>query len=80
LENGFQENQINRIAQLSAFSVLVTLIGSGIIARFREFFSQRSFWLDEVMLSLNVLDRSYTELLFGENPMMAQMHLLLFIY
>ncbi len=38
-------------------------IALGIIVRLRLYLSQRSFWFDEVNLALNIVERSYQELL-----------------
>lgn len=43
--------------------IAYSAIALGIIVRLRLYFSQRSFWFDEVNLALNIVERSYSELL-----------------
>ena len=52
------------VAQLLASTPLhAALIGLGIVARVARYASDRSLWLDESYLALNLMNRSYSELL-----------------
>ncbi len=42
---------------------LVLMLFVGVILRLRQYFAARSLWLDESMLALNIINRSYAELL-----------------
>lgn len=50
--------QVNGVAVLTWLAV-----GLGLALRLRQYLSDRALWLDEVMISLNVLRRSFTQLL-----------------
>jgi uncharacterized membrane protein len=38
------------------------IIGLGIVVRATQYFANRSLWLDEAFLALNIVQRSFTEL------------------
>ena len=42
---------------------LYTLIALGVLARLAQYLANRSLWFDELMLALNIINRSYPELL-----------------
>ncbi|KPK77942.1 MAG: hypothetical protein AMJ79_01490 [Phycisphaerae bacterium SM23_30] len=39
-----------------------SIVGFGIVVRLVQFFSHRSLWVDEAMLALNIVNKSYSEL------------------
>jgi 4-amino-4-deoxy-L-arabinose transferase-like glycosyltransferase len=51
-------------ARASRLGVLTSLaVSASLVARFLQYLADRSLWLDEVMISLNVLQRSFARLL-----------------
>jgi hypothetical protein len=46
------------LKRLSAFFILI-----GALVRFRQYFHNKSLWLDEAMLALNIINRNYEQLL-----------------
>ena len=53
-----------RLIRLTAsVPLLVALVGFGIVLRVAQYLSDRSLWLDEALLALNIIDRPPSELL-----------------
>lgn len=50
-------------AVLNSPRTLWFLVLTGLVLRFAQYMSDRSLWLDEAYLALNLIDRSYSELL-----------------
>jgi hypothetical protein len=53
-----RKNQRNFLQYLSIFLIIF-----GIVIRLVQYLNNRSLWLDEVNLALNIINRSYSELL-----------------
>ena len=43
--------------------LLIAITALGVVARLRAYVSNRALWIDEAMISLNIIDRSFFELL-----------------
>lgn len=47
---------------LASVELLLAIVGLGVALRVAQYLSDRSLWLDEALLALNIIDRSPTEL------------------
>jgi hypothetical protein len=55
---------VTKLINLSMFSLLpLIIIALGIILRLREYIANRSLWVDEALLALNIIKRPFLELL-----------------
>jgi hypothetical protein len=67
LSGAFREFRSERLARamlsLNARILVFALIGLGLLLRASQYLSRRSLWMDEAMLALNIIHKSYAALL-----------------